>query len=133
MSARFRSSSALAVLLGLALLPGVAGAACPLVEKIVTGTVVDEGGKGVAGATVTASWNEKGASDVTSQTKSGAEGRFELMIQYSPYSGRTFGGTDRCEGAAPAADVSAALEGARSARERVDLATEYGAIKLVVR
>jgi len=133
MSTRRRSSSALAVLLGLALFPAVAGAACPLVEKIVTGTVLDEGGKGLAGATVTATWNEKGASDVTSQTKSDATGHFELLIQYSPYSGRTFGGTDRCEGTAPAADVFAALEGRRSTRDRVDLATEYAELKLVVR
>jgi hypothetical protein len=132
MSPRFRSPTATAVL-ALALMPGIAGAACPLVEKIVAGTVVDDAGKGVAGATVTATWNEKGASDVMSQTRSGEGGRFELLIQYSTYSGKSFGGTDRCEGAPPSADVSASREGARAPRERIDLGSEYGELKLVLR
>ena len=133
MATRFRTPAACAALLAFALAPGFADAACPLVEKVVTGTVVNDSGKGVSGLTVVATWDEKGASGVTSQTKSGEDGRFELLIQYSPYSGRSFGGTDRCEGAAPVAEVSAALEGGKPARERVDLGTDYGVLKLVVR
>ena len=132
MSPRFRSPTVTAVL-ALALMPAVAGAACPLVEKVVTGTVVNDSGKGVAGVTVVATWNEKGASDVTSQTKSGQDGRFELLIQYSSYSGKSFGGADRCEGAAPTADISIAQGDGRPVRERVDLSTDYGELKLVLR
>ena len=88
--------------------------------------------KGVGGVAVKATWNEKQASDVTSQTRSDASGRFELVIQYSPYSGRTFGGVDRCEGTPPVAAISAASDGARPAGERVDLGSEYGEIKLVL-
>ena len=131
MATRYRTPAATAVLVVLSLLPGFAGAACPLVEKIVSGTVVNESGKGLAGVTVVATWDEKGAKDVTSQTKSGADGRFEILIQYSPYSGRTFGGTDRCEAPAPTAEISAALDG-RPTRERIDLGTDYGTVKLVL-
>ena len=133
MSTRHRSAAAMAALLAFALVPDLAQGACPLVEKIVTGTVVDDAGKGVAGVTVLATWNEKGASDVTSQTRSGDDGRFEILIQYSSYSGKSFGGADRCEGTAPSADISASREGGRTVRERIDLGGDYGELKLVLR
>ena len=133
MSTRLRTTPALAGLLALtALAPGMAGAACPLVEKVVTGSVVGENGKALAGIAVTATWSEKQASEVTSRAQSDQNGRFELVIQYSTYSGRKFGGTDRCEGGAPSAEIQATLPGGKPSRERVDLGTEYGEVKLVL-
>ena len=133
MATRFRTPAATAALLALALLPGIAGAACPLGEKIVTGTVVNDSGKGLEGVTVVATWDEKGAKDVTSQTRSGPEGRFDLLIQYSTYSGKSFGGGDRCEGGPPSADISAAVGSGQPTRERIDLSSDYGPLKLVLR
>ena len=133
MATRFRTPAATAALLAFAFAPGIAGAACPLVEKVVTGTVVNDSGKGLEGVTVVATWDEKGAKDVTSQTRSGAEGRFELLIQYSSYSGKSFGGGERCEGTAPNATISAAVGSGQPTRERIDLSTDYGTLKLVLR
>jgi hypothetical protein len=133
MSTRLHTTPALAALFALtALSPGMAGAACPLVEKIVAGTVVGAGGKGLPGIAVTATWSEKQASQVTSRALSDQNGRFELVIQYSTYSGRSFGGADRCEGPAPSAEIQAALPDGKPVRERVDLGTEYGEVKLVL-
>jgi hypothetical protein len=106
--------------------------ACPLVDKTVAGSVVDAGGKPQSGMVVTATWDERSTTDVTTQTRTDSAGRFSLLIQYSTYSGRSFGGSDRCEGTAPTAVIAALPATGRSTRERVDLGAEIGDVRLVV-
>ena len=113
--------------------PGIVRAACPLAEKTVAGTTVDEANRPLSGVTVTGTWKEKAATAVSSQTKSDADGRFALLIQYSTYSGKSFGGGDRCEAPAPAVDITAALDAGPTTRERVELGAELPAMKLVIR
>ena len=78
-------------------LAAAAHAECALTEKALTGTVVDGKGNPIADAVVEGVWDERDAPGVMSRTKSDATGAFTLPIHYSTYSGRGFGGSEKCD------------------------------------
>lgn len=82
---------------GLALAATTAGAACPLRNITVDGAVVDAGGQPVAGATVETRWIERNPGQLNNQRQSGADGRFQVRVQFDPYGGKSFTGKDRCD------------------------------------
>jgi len=76
---------------------GVAHAECTLKETSLSGTVVDGKGNPIADAVVEGVWDERDAPGVMSRTKSDATGAFTLPVHYSTYSGRGFGGGEKCD------------------------------------
>jgi hypothetical protein len=101
-----------------ALWSGSVGAACTLKEYTVTGTALGADGSPVAGALVEATWEEKQAGIASTRTRSAADGRFTLTIQFDPYSSRSFGGKERCDAELAQVRVRARAEGGRGAAER---------------
>jgi hypothetical protein len=87
--------------LAFALLLAASGAAdaqagCQIQQLAIRGTVVDAEGAPLPNVVVAARWEEK-AGTLDSQRASDARGRFEVPIAWGTYSGRSFGGKDRCE------------------------------------
>lgn len=82
---------------GLALAATTAGAACPLRDITVDGAVVDADGRPVAGASIETRWIEKNAGQLNNRRESGADGRFQVRVQFDPFAGRTFSGKERCD------------------------------------
>jgi hypothetical protein len=75
-----------------------AQAACPLDERALVVRVADADDRPLAGASVEASWRERdGTQDMRITRETDATGQARLMIQFDPYSGRSFGGKERCE------------------------------------
>ena len=102
---------------------GAATAACDLQEYSLTGTAATRDGAPVPGAVVEATWDEKLSGGASTRTKSGADGRFTLTIQFDPYSGRSIGGDDRCDAKLGDVRVKARAGDGLEARERrVELA-----------
>jgi|APFre7841882724_1041349.scaffolds.fasta_scaffold22421_2 hypothetical protein len=85
------------LIMGLAFAATSAGAACPLRDITVDGAVVDAGGQTVAGALIETRWIEKNPGQLTNQRQSGADGRFQVHVQFDPFAGRSFTGKDRCD------------------------------------
>lgn len=121
---------ALLILFGLA--TPVADAACPLREYVVPGVITGPAGP-VAGATVEAEWEEKSIGTASTRTTSGADGRFVLTIQFDTYSGRTFGGTDKCESALDEAQVRVSAPGFDGAQRAIDLGGEIDELAIELR
>ena len=96
---------------------GSASAACNLREYMVTGVAVN-GKTPVAGAVIEAAWDEKQSGGASTRTKSGADGRFTLTIVFDPYSGRSIGGTDRCDAPLAQVRIKARAANGLEARER---------------
>ena len=85
-------------LIALALLtPALASAECSLTQYDVPGIVVDRDGAPVPTATVEAEWEEKATGFATTRGESGPDGRFLLTVQFDAYSGKTIGGSPKCE------------------------------------
>jgi len=78
-------------------LAAAAHAECALSETALSGTVVDGKGNPVADAVVEGVWDERDAPGVMGRTKTDATGAFTLPVHYSTYSGRGFGGGEKCE------------------------------------
>lgn len=97
---------------------GSAFSACPLKEYTVTGTALGADGSPVAGATVEAEWDEKQAGVAQTRTKSGADGRFTLTIQFDTYTSKSFGGTERCDAELAEVRVKARAQGGLDSRQR---------------
>jgi hypothetical protein len=89
-----------------------ARAACPLDETSLEGVVVSAAdGEPVAGATLTAGWDERAAGRMSLVRESAADGRFLLRIAFDTYSGRTFTGRDVCDGRLERLDLRVEAEG----------------------
>jgi len=114
-----RSRSVLAALV-LALAQPL-GAACPLVERTLEGTVADSAEQPLAGVALVATWSEKKAADVQARGFSDANGAFRIVIQYEPYSGKSIGGGDKCEAPAPVVALVVTAEGYTPYRVTIDL------------
>ena len=113
------------------LFSAAAFADCPLAEKSLPGITVGADNKPIANAAIVASWSEK-RTDVTSRANSDAEGRFTLLIQYSTFTRKSFGGTDVCNGGPPTISVEATAGERRGNRQRVNLEGDVGELKLTL-
>ena len=82
---------------GLALAATAAGAACPLRDITVDGTVIDAEGRPVGGASIETRWIEKSPGQLANRRESGADGRFQVRVQFDPFAGKSFSGKDRCD------------------------------------
>jgi len=95
-----------------ALVAGIAQAACPLDEVVVSGTVVDaRDGRPLAAATVEAGWNERAAGRMRVTRQTAADGAFTLRILFDTYSGRTLAGRDVCSAQLESLDLAVELSG----------------------
>ena len=100
----------------LMVLAAAAHAECALTETALTGTVVDRKGEPVADAVVEGTWDERDAPGVKSRAKSDATGAFTLPIHYSTYSGRGFGGGEKCDFTLTRVQVTARKDDASDTR-----------------
>jgi hypothetical protein len=80
-----------------AAMPGAAIAACDLRTWTIAGLVVDADGAPVPDATVEARWEEKVNGTMSNRRDADSLGRFTAPIAFDPYSGKTFGGSFKCE------------------------------------
>ena len=78
-------------------LSGATFADCPMTETALSGTIVDRDSNPISGVTIEAGWDERASSGITARTISESTGEFKLPIQYNTYSGRGFGGGEKCE------------------------------------
>ncbi len=78
---------------------GIAGAraACDLIEYNLEGVVVDDQDAPVVNAAIEARWEERANGTMSNRRESDATGHFTVKVAFDPYSGRTFGGKDKCE------------------------------------
>lgn len=107
---------------------------CALTEYIVTGTVVAAGDVPVAGARLTAQWEEgPGGGLATTRARSGPDGRFTVNVQFDTYSGQTFSGKQKCEAVLESVVLQVAAEGYRELRRSAELGPEPVNIKLELR
>lgn len=75
-----------------------ASAACVLSENVLSVRVANAEEQPVAGASIEAVWQERdGTQDMQLTRDTDAAGQARLVIQFDPYSGRSFGGRERCE------------------------------------
>ncbi len=81
-------------LLALAAVPSV-GAECPMQKTLVSGRVHSDN-QPVAGALVKVIWDEQRIRNLSAETRSGADGGFELTLSFSSFDGRTLLAKEKC-------------------------------------
>ena len=107
---------------------------CPLTEYALTGTVVAADDVPVAGARISAQWEEgPGGGLATTRARSAPDGRFALKVQFDTYSGQTFSGSQKCEATLEAVQVQVTAEGYRDTRRSAALGPEPTNVKLELR
>ncbi len=109
-----------ALIAGLALAAVDARAACPLRDLTLDGVVVDAQGQPVAGATIETRWTEKLPGEISNRRESGADGRFQVRVQFDPFAGKTFTGKERCDFALEAIELSVTRDGFQPLTQRYD-------------
>jgi pyrimidine deaminase RibD-like protein len=119
------------LILAVALAPA-AHADCPFVEHTVTGTVVAND-QPVAGATVEAEWVEKKAGIASTRAKTDEVGRYVLTITFDPYSSRSFGGKEACEGKLEEVIVRVRAAGRDPYEKRVAITEQAEDVNLALR
>lgn len=100
-------------------------AACSLKTWTIEGLVVDADGAPIAGATIEARWEERANGTMSNRRDTDAAGRFTAPVAFDPYSGKTFGGTDKCEATLDEVTLVVSKSGFRSraltlAPEKID-------------
>jgi hypothetical protein len=88
------SARPLLALFTLLMLPA-AYADCPM-EKVQIGGIVQSGEQPVADAQIQVIWDEQRTSDVSSSTRSAADGSFELTLNIDSFGGRTLMAKEKC-------------------------------------
>jgi hypothetical protein len=127
-----RSLTAGALLLALAMTSDRAHADCTLVDWSVEGVVVDADGAPVADAQVEARWEERENGTMSNRRDADALGRFSNPVQFDPYSGRTFGGTEKCEAELEAVTLVVSKRGFRTTEMRVVPDQVDGPVRVVL-
>lgn len=107
--------------LALLIAAGGARADCPLTETALSGSIVDRDGNAISGVTIEAGWDERGSTGITARTISDTTGAFKLPIQYNSYSGRGFGGGEKCEFKLDVVQLTVSKTGFGKATRRVHL------------
>lgn len=120
------------VFAGLLLAASTAHAACPFVEHTVTGTVVANDAP-VAGALVEAEWVEKRGGIASTRATSDEVGRYELTITFDPFSSRSFGGKENCDGRLEDVLVRVRAEGRKPYERRVAIKEQAEDVNLALR
>ena len=120
------------VFAGLLLAASTARAACPFIEHTVTGTVVANEAP-VAGALVEAEWVEKRGGIASTRATSDEAGRYELTITFDPFSSRSFGGKENCDGRLADVIVRVRADGRKPYERRVAIKEEAEDVNLALR
>jgi hypothetical protein len=73
----------------------MAYAACPMQKTQINGRLQSKGAA-VAGATLQVTWDERRTRGLSAQTRSTADGSFELSLSIETFDGRTMLGKEKC-------------------------------------
>jgi hypothetical protein len=73
-----------------------AGAKCAMQKTPVNGQVVSGDAQPVGNALVTVRWDEERTNDVSAETRTEADGSFELTLHIDSFDGRTLLGKEQC-------------------------------------
>lgn len=125
-------TSAVALIALLGLLPALASGQCPVREITLSGQIVDAAGEALAGARVTATWEERAAGRVSNRRITDADGRFALPITFDTFSGRSFLGEQQCQGELVEIALSASLIGYTSINLNVEASAADTPIPIVL-
>lgn len=97
----------------------VAAAQCALEEVTFRGVVADANGAPVAGAVLDTRWTEPSGGDLSIRRTSAADGAFDVKLAYDTFSGKSFGGKQKCEFKLERIEVAATRPGFRPETRRL--------------